>query len=274
MTHPLLLIAPLVALATVNAPPVSRPRLVASQGLRYHAPESTLPAFAAALDVRVGFQVTVRRSRDGKLIAFPDVEAARTTSGRGPIADLSLADLERLDAGSWFDREFAGERIPTLDEVLALVKQRRPPGRAGADGTLVVLDLQVDGMEAELGRLLARQGLAAATLCTGLPARDPAARRKLRAIAPRLLLAAAAARPQDLEAAIGASDADWVVVGFVPSVADAARVHKAGRRLLAAPTIAGYDPDLCARASEAQIDALLTDFPLECRALWRSAERR
>jgi glycerophosphoryl diester phosphodiesterase len=138
----------------------------------------------------------------------------------------------------------------------------------------VVLDLQVDGMEVELGRLLARQGLATAVVCTGLPARDPAARRKLRAVAPRLGLAAAAARPEDLEAAIGASDAEWVVVGFVPSVADAARVHKAGRRLLAVPPIAGYDPELCARAFEAQVDALVTDFPLECRALWRSGERR
>jgi glycerophosphoryl diester phosphodiesterase len=247
---------------------------VASQGLRYHAPENTLPAFAAALDVRVGFRVPVRRTRDGKLVAFHDAEVARTTSGRGPIADLSLADLEKLDAGSWFDREFAGERIPTLEDVLALVKQRRPQGRAGADGTLVVLDLQVDGGEAELGRLLARQGVAAAAVCTGLPTRDPAGRRKLRALAPRLGLAAGAARPEDLETAIGASDADWVVVSFVPSIADAARVHKAGRRLLAAPAIAGYDPELCARAFEAQVDALVTDFPLECRALWRSAERR
>ena len=49
------------------------------------------------------------------------------------------------------------------------------------------------------------------------------------------------------EHALGAPDADWVVTSFAPSVPDAARVHKAGRRLLAAPPISGYDPDLCAR---------------------------
>jgi glycerophosphoryl diester phosphodiesterase len=267
-----LVIASLLALASVKAPLPPRPRLVASQGLRYHAPENTVPAFAAALDVRVGLQVPVRRSRDGKLVAFRDADGGRTTGVRGPIAELSLADLKKLDAGAWFDREFAGERIPTLDEVLSMVKQRRTS--RGADSALLVLDLQVEGSEAEVGRLLARLGLVAGTVCTGTPARDPAARRKLRAAAPKLGLAAAAARPEDLEAALGAPDADWVLVGFVPTVADAARVHKAGRRLIAAPGAGGYDPELCGRALEAQVDALVTDFPLECRALWRSVERR
>jgi len=158
--------------------------------------------------------------------------------------------------------------------VLALVKPRRASPRAGGDGTLVVLDLQVDGTEAELGRLLSRQGLAAATVCTGLPARDPAARRRLRAVAPGWASPPPPRWPEDLEAAIGASDADWVVVGFVPRCRRRPR-PQGGRRVLAAPPIAGYDPELCARAFEAQVDALLTDFPWNAAplAIGRSAAR-
>jgi glycerophosphoryl diester phosphodiesterase len=255
----------LIALA--GAAPGPRPRLLAVQGLRYHAPESTLPAFAAALELHVGVSATVRRSRDGKLVIVRDEELARTTSGRGPVAALPLAELRKLDAGTWFDREFAGEKIPTVEDLLALVKQRH-------SDALVLLELEAEGAEPELARLLARSGLAAQVVVAGRPARDPALRRKLRAGAPKLGLAAAAQAPDELESALTAPDADWVLTAYLPSVADAARVHKAGRRLLVAARPAGYDPDLCARAAEAQSDALLTDFPLECRTLMRSSERR
>jgi glycerophosphoryl diester phosphodiesterase len=256
----------LLDVAPAPAPP-PRPRLVASQGLRYHAPENTLPAMAAALELRVGFQAPVRRTRDGKLVVVHDAEVGRTTSGRGPIASLTAAEVKKLDAGTWYDREFAGEKVPTLDEALALVKQRRA-------GALVVLDIQVEAVEGEVARLVARHGLTGQVVCTGLPSRDPAARRRLRDAAPRLGVAAVAARPDELEGALGAPDADWVLLAFVPSAADGVRVHKAGRRLLVFAHVPGYDPDLCARSLEAQADALVTDFPLECRALWRSAERR
>jgi glycerophosphoryl diester phosphodiesterase len=258
------LAALLAAAAEPAAIPAPRPRLVASGGLRYHAPEDTLPAFAAALELHVGVEAPVRRTRDGKLVV---VGGNRKTGLPPSVADVALAELRKLDAGSWFDREYAGERVPTLEEVLALAKQRRSPA-------LVVLDVEAEGVEGEVARLVGGKGLAGQVVCTGLPGRDPAARKRLHAAAPRLGLAAAAPRPDDLEGAVTAPDADWVLVGFMPSAADAARVHKAGRRLMAAPAAAGYDPDVCARALEAQLDALVTDFPLECRALWRSVERR
>jgi glycerophosphoryl diester phosphodiesterase len=284
------LAALLAAAAEPAAIPAPRPRLVASGGLRYHAPEDTLPAFAAALELHVGVEVPVRRTRDGKLAVVGD----NRKTGLPPVADVPLGELRKLDAGSWFDREYAGERVATLDEVLALANAwgagelaspelRRGRGREPSQGSrdsrqrspaLVVLDLQAEGVEVEVARLVGGKGLAAQVVCTGLPAHDPAARKRLHATAPRLGLAAAAPRPDDLEGAVTAPDADWVLVGFMPSAADAARVHKAGRRLMAAPAAAGYDPDVCARALEAQLDALVTDFPLECRALWRSVERR
>jgi glycerophosphoryl diester phosphodiesterase len=255
-----------VAAAAAAGTPAPRPRLVAVQGLRYHAPESTLSAFAAALELRVGVSAPIRRTRDGKLVIVHDEELARTTSGRGPVAALPLGDVRKLDAGTWFDREFAGEKVPTVEELLALAKQRR-------GDALLLLELEAEGAEPELARLVARSGLGDRVVIAGRPAHDPALRRKVRAAVPHVGLAVLAQAPDELEPAVTAPDADWVLTGYLPSVADAARIHKAGRRLLVAPRPAGYDPDLCARAAEAQADALLTDFPLECRALWRSAER-
>ena len=56
---------------------------------------------------------------DGVVVAFHDATVDRTTDGTGDIANMTLAEVQVLDAGSWFDPSFAGERVPTLEEVLA-----------------------------------------------------------------------------------------------------------------------------------------------------------
>jgi len=62
----------------------------------------------------------VRLSSDGVPVIIHDQTLKRTTNGRGPVRARSLAELRKLDAGSWFDPRFAGEKMPTLDEVLKL----------------------------------------------------------------------------------------------------------------------------------------------------------
>ncbi|WP_315853705.1 glycerophosphodiester phosphodiesterase family protein [Candidatus Laterigemmans baculatus] len=59
----------------------------------------------------------------------------RTTGGKGKVADLTLAETRQLDAGSWFDPPFAGEKVPTFEEVLQLVAVRRRSGRCGRRGS-------------------------------------------------------------------------------------------------------------------------------------------
>jgi glycerophosphoryl diester phosphodiesterase len=65
-------------------------------------------------------EADVRLSRDGTAVMMHDRLLDRTTSGRGPVSAMDWADLSQLDAGSWFDTGFAGERIPRLDELFAL----------------------------------------------------------------------------------------------------------------------------------------------------------
>jgi glycerophosphoryl diester phosphodiesterase len=67
-------------------------------------------------------EADVRRTRDGVLVMLHDDGLERTTSGRGSVADVDLAELRRLDAGGWFSPAFAGEVVPTLDELFELAE--------------------------------------------------------------------------------------------------------------------------------------------------------
>lgn len=99
-----------------------RPRVIAHRGFSGAAPENTMAAFARAIEIGADMiELDVMLSKDGEVVVIHDETLDRTTDGKGPVAALALEKLRRLDAGSWFAREFAGERIPALDEVLALV---------------------------------------------------------------------------------------------------------------------------------------------------------
>ncbi len=98
---------------------------IAHRGASADFPENTLAAFDAAM--RAGADVCeldVQKSADGALVVIHDDTVNRTTDGRGKVASMTLAELKRLDAGSWRGREHAGERIPTLDEVFNLIEGR------------------------------------------------------------------------------------------------------------------------------------------------------
>jgi glycerophosphoryl diester phosphodiesterase len=101
----------------------ARPRVVAHRGFSGRAPENTMAAFRRAIDVGADMiELDVQLSRDNRVVVIHDETLERTTDGFGRVADLTWDELSRLDAGAWFDREFAGERIPLLRDVLALAR--------------------------------------------------------------------------------------------------------------------------------------------------------
>ena len=63
-------------------------------------------------------ELDVQLSKDGEVVVIHDSTVERTTDGQGEVGDLTLEELRRLDAGSWYDSSFKGEVIPTLAEVL------------------------------------------------------------------------------------------------------------------------------------------------------------
>jgi len=97
------------------------PIIEAHRGDSANAPENTLAGFKRAFELGVQWtELDIHPSRDGALMVIHDDTLDRTTNGAGPVSDLTADALRRLDAGSWFAPEFAGERIPLLEEVFAL----------------------------------------------------------------------------------------------------------------------------------------------------------
>jgi glycerophosphoryl diester phosphodiesterase len=90
-----------------------------------HAPENTLAAFVKAMDMGAHMsELDIHQSRDGELIVIHDAQVSRTTDGAGAVSELTLADIKKFDAGTWFGPQYAGERVPTLQEVIDLVRGR------------------------------------------------------------------------------------------------------------------------------------------------------
>lgn len=93
--------------------------VVGHRGAAGHAPENTVASFekAGALGAHA-FECDLQITADGQVVVMHDATVDRVTNGRGRVDQLTLADLRRLDAGSWFDKEYAGQRIPTLAEAV------------------------------------------------------------------------------------------------------------------------------------------------------------
>lgn len=99
--------------------------IIAHRGASSYAPENTLAAFDLALQMKVShIELDVHLTGDGHLVVIHDDTVDRTTDGSGAVMDHTLATLRGLDAGAWFGEQFAGQRVPTFEEVLTRYKER------------------------------------------------------------------------------------------------------------------------------------------------------
>jgi glycerophosphoryl diester phosphodiesterase len=97
--------------------------VVAHRGASGNFPENTLRSIEGA--IRTGtkaIEIDVRTTRDGKIVVMHDSDVSRTTDGTGQVSDQYFEGIRQLDAGKWFGEEFAGERVPLLEEVLETVE--------------------------------------------------------------------------------------------------------------------------------------------------------
>jgi glycerophosphoryl diester phosphodiesterase len=128
------------------------PRVVGHRGASADAPENTLAAFRLAAEQGAGaIELDAKLSADGVPMVIHDDTLDRTTDGRGDVRAHTFAALDRLDAGSWFDRRFAGEKLPTLEATLKLclavglelnIEIKPCPGRAAETAEKVVADVR------------------------------------------------------------------------------------------------------------------------------------
>jgi glycerophosphoryl diester phosphodiesterase len=106
---------------------ISRPSIVAHRGASHDAPENTMPAFRRAWELGVEcVELDVHLSKDGETVVIHDDTTKRIGGRDKPVAEQTLAELRELDMGGWKNRQFAGEKIPTLGDVMRAL----PAGRA------------------------------------------------------------------------------------------------------------------------------------------------
>lgn len=97
-------------------------QVIAHRGGSYLAPENTLAAFRNAMEVGVDMiEIDVEQTKDSVVVVIHDRTVDRTTDGSGAVDTLTYNYIRTLDAGSWFDKRFTGEKVPTLDETLKLI---------------------------------------------------------------------------------------------------------------------------------------------------------
>jgi glycerophosphoryl diester phosphodiesterase len=219
-----------------------------------HCPENTMVSFAKAVALGADWvELDVHLTRDGALAVIHDDTLDRTTTGRGFVRDHTLAELKQLDAGSWFAPQYAGERIPALDEVLAWAR-----------GHGVMVDVEIKnapfrypGIEEAVVGALDRHNMGEHAIVISF---DHSTVRRVKALDPRVATGVLyAARPVDPLGLAQRADADallphWAYV----TPEDVRTAHAAG---LAVMPWVSSDPRVLKDLIEAGVDAIGTNHP-------------
>lgn len=101
-----------------------RPLTIAHRGHSLEVPENTIDAYRRAIDLGIEMiECDVNMTKDGQLVMIHDWTVDRTTDAVGRVEDFTLAEVQALDAGSWFSREFTGLRVPTTADTIELGRE-------------------------------------------------------------------------------------------------------------------------------------------------------
>jgi glycerophosphoryl diester phosphodiesterase len=267
-----------------------RPWIIAHRGASAYAPENTMAAFRLAVEMGAGFiETDLHLTRDARFVAIHDATLERTTNGRGAVRDFTLAELRELDAGSWFDAKskvkrdaasaaeraaksggvgaakFAGERIPTPEEILAFARERdvgfyleiKAEAARGAENVLA------GALVAALGNALRGPQEAARVIVISFDAGLLESVRRLDAALTTGLLVETG--PADaVERALRAGARQLAPRRDMVSPALVERAHRAG--LLVVPWTINEPAEMRA-AIAAGVDGIMTDYPDRLAAL-------
>ena len=219
-----------------------------------YRPENTLVSFAHAAALGADLvELDVHQTRDGHLVVIHDDTLERTTNGRGYVHDHTLAELRQLDAGSWFDARCAGERIPTLDAVLAWASA----SGVGVDVEIKHDPLSPDGVEQAVVEALQRHGMSERALVTSF---DHPTVGRVKPLDPRVATGVLyEGRSSDAVALARAADADALLPHWAevrPEDVEAAH----GADVAIAPW-ATSDAAVMRRLVELGVDAIVTNHP-------------
>ncbi|WP_245885973.1 glycerophosphodiester phosphodiesterase [Xylanimonas oleitrophica] len=238
-----------------TAPPV----VVAHRGSSSVAPQNTMAAFEAAWRAGAGMiELDVQLSADGEVVVIHDDTVDATTDGTGPVAGHDLAALRALDAGAWFAPAFAGQRVPTLGEVLTFLRER--------PGTDLLLELKDSWSPDDARRVTSAVDAAGLGDRVVVQSFDVGTVAALRDVAPHLrrglLLEEPHERVLEVCAELGATACNPSVEMMLEDDALVTRLHAAGLQVMVwtANLVPQWEA-LVAADGGTGVDAIITDRP-------------
>jgi glycerophosphoryl diester phosphodiesterase len=217
-----------------------------------------MAAFQRAVELGAPFiETDLHLTRDARFVAIHDSTLERTTNGRGAVHEYSLAELRELDAGHWFDRQFMGQRIPTLEEILSFSREH---------DVVFYLEIKYDSAWGMHHALVAALQNAQNTARTIVISFDPSTLAALRRLDPSVMIGVLFDRaPEDLVKSaleVGARQICPRVSIVTPELVQAAHgadLHVATWTVNRAEEMRGM--------IAAGVDGIMTDFPDRLRAV-------
>jgi glycerophosphoryl diester phosphodiesterase len=218
-----------------------------------YAPENTFAAFELALKQGADvIELDVHLTADNQCIVIHDETLERTTNGHGIVGETTLTELKKLDAGSWMGAEFAGQQLPSLDEVLAWASSR------------CILDIEIkadpvpyEGIEARVVDLIRHHKMQDQVLVISFDHRVP---QRVKALAPELATGILyACRPVDPLALAKQCGANAILP--TTDFCDAETIELAHAAGISVNSWATSDPKVIARLVAAGVDSVCTNHP-------------
>lgn len=226
----------------------------AHRGASAYCPENTMAAFEKAVQLgATGIETDVQRTKDGVLVLIHDESLKRTAGLPQLVKDTDYSQLSALDAGSWFHPDYAGERIPTLEQLLSFGKEHS-----------LVLNLELkngvvlyEGMETEVISLVEQYGMSDKVVLSSFNHYSLALCKQLAPeIATGVLYMEGLYRPWDYAATLGANALHAFFYAVLPEWVEEAR--KAG--VAYHPFTVNETADL-QRMLHAKVAGIITDYP-------------
>jgi glycerophosphoryl diester phosphodiesterase len=241
---------------------LSSPKVIGHRGIEHHAPENTVANFKASLQLNIGIEVDVRRTKDGVWVCMHDELVDRTTNGKGRVIDYTFSELRKLDAGSYMAPYYKGERVPKFEDLLKLIKEHKNPN------VLIAVDLKLtdDTAEKQLVGLARKYGVLDQLIFIGLTILDPSIRKKLYEADSKTQIAVLIQNPVDVPSALKDPHANWAYLRFVPSKDIVNTIRATNRKIfVVGDMVAGHKVENWRLSKEVGVDAVMTEYPFEFR---------
>lgn len=234
-------------------------KILGHRGAMGLAPENTLPSFRKAIEASAdGVEFDVQLSADGVPVVIHDEKVDRTTDGRGKVNELSVRELEKLDAGRFFSDKFVETRLPLLKEVLEVIQ--------GMD--IINLELKngnvrYEGMEEKVIEMTREFGVFDKTVFSSF---NHYSLKKLKEIEPAartgVLYMAGIYQPWEYARKLGAEAIHPYYAAVVPDI-----VEECHKQEMAVNVFGVNESETIRKLLMMNVDAIITDYPGRAREI-------